>query len=65
VSGGRSRLFVRNLIGSEQECKSFEDIAHFGPSKDAEPITQSGLVDRSNLGDVYDARTGKSGFTLP
>mgnify|MGYP001611750904 FL=1 len=65
MSGGRSGPFARNLIGSEQECKSLEDIAHFGRSQDAEAITQSGLVDRSDLGDVYDARTRKSGFTLP
>ncbi len=65
MSRGRSGPVVRNLIGSEQECKSLEDIAHFGRSQDAEAVTQSGLVDRSDLGDVYDARTRKSCFTLP
>jgi hypothetical protein len=65
VSGGRSGPFARNLIGAEQECKSLEDIAHSDLSQDAEAITESGLVDRSDLGDVYDARTRKSGFTLP
>ena len=55
----------RNRIGAEQECESPEDIAHSGHSQDAEAITQSGLVDRSDLGDVHDARTRKSGFTLP
>jgi len=62
---GRSDPVARNLIGSEQECKSPEDIAHFGRCQDAETVTQSGPVDRSDLGDVYDARTRKSCFTLP
>jgi len=65
ASAAWSGPVVRNLIGSEQKCKSLEDIAHFGRSQDAEAISQSGLVDRSDLGDVYDARTRKSGFTLP
>jgi len=51
VSGGRSGPFARNLIGSEQECESFEDIAHFGLSQDTEAISQA-------------ARTRKAGFTL-
>ena len=61
----RSVPVDRNLIGPEQKRKTFEDIAHFGRAQDADSVTKSRLIDGSDLGDVYDARTRKSRFTLP
>jgi hypothetical protein len=65
LSGGRSGPIASNLIGPEQKCETLEDIAHFCRSQDADAVTESRPVDRSNLGDVYDARTRKSCLTLP
>ena len=65
MSRGRSRPITRNLIGPEQKCKALEDIAHFCRSQDADPVTESRLINGSDLGYVDDARTGKSCFTLP
>ena len=65
MSRGRSGPLASNLIGPEQKCKALEDIAHFCRSQDADSVTESRLVDGSDLGDVYDARTRKSCFTWP
>jgi hypothetical protein len=65
VSRGRSGPVDRNLIGPEQKSKAPEDIAHFGRPQDADSVTKSRLIDGSDLGDVYNARTRKCGFTLP
>ena len=65
VSGGRSGPVARNLVGPEQQSKTPEDIAHFGRPQDADPVTKSRLIDGSDLGYVYDARTRKASFTLP
>ena len=65
MSGGRSGPVDRNLIGPEQKSKAFEDITHLGRPQDADSVPKARLIDGSDLGDVYDARTRESGFTLP
>ena len=64
MPGGRSGPVAGNLIGPKQKCKALEDIAHSCRPQDADSVTESGLINSSDLGDVYDARTRKSCFTL-
>ena len=65
LARGRSDPVVRNLIGPEQQCKALEDITHFARSQNADAVSEPRAIDGSDLGDVDDTCTRKSGLTSP
>jgi hypothetical protein len=62
---GRSGAVIRNLIGPEKQCKALEDIAHSARSQNSDSVNEPRAIDGSDLGDVYDTCTRKSGLTSP
>ena len=54
----RSGSVVRDVIGPEQQCQAFEDIAHFGRSQNPDAVDEPCAIDRSDLRDIDDAWFG-------